>query len=105
LFGGVRSLGFIKLSPRTAETIIFFSFLILFEFFLVLADPHTENCEDAAPGIKFLLNAGSTQADCFSSISGLVLGFVPGPVSQARHIQAISKITTLQGVNIKFTTG
>jgi len=31
LFGGVLSLGFVKVSPRMAEGIIFFSFLILFE--------------------------------------------------------------------------
>jgi len=58
LFGGVLSLGFVKVSPRMAEGIIFFSFLILFEFLLVLADPYIENWSGGAPGIKLLFNAG-----------------------------------------------
>ena len=58
LFGGVLSLGFVKVSPRMAEGIIFFSFLILFEFFLVLADPYIDNWSGGAPGIKLLFNAG-----------------------------------------------
>ncbi|MBL4752951.1 MAG: tetratricopeptide repeat protein [Flavobacteriales bacterium] len=57
LFGGVLSLGFLKVSPRMAEGIIFFSFLILFEFLLVLADPSIEDWSGGAPGIKLLLNA------------------------------------------------
>ncbi len=58
LFGGVLSLGFVKVSPRMAEGIIFFSFLILFEFLLVLADPYIENWSGGAPGFKLLFNAG-----------------------------------------------
>ena len=58
LFGGVMSLGFVKVSARMAEGIIFFSFLILFEFLLVLADPYIENWSGGAPGIKLLFNAG-----------------------------------------------
>ena len=58
LFGGVLSLGFIKVSPRMAEGIIFFSFLILFEFLLVLADPYIDRWSGGAPGIKLLFNAG-----------------------------------------------
>ena len=58
LFGGVLSLGFINVSEKMAEGIIFFSFLILFEFLLVLADPYIENWSDGAPGIKLLFNAG-----------------------------------------------
>ena len=58
LFGGVLSLGFVKVSPRMAEGIIFFSFLILFEFLLVLADPYIDNWSSGAPGIKLLFNAG-----------------------------------------------
>jgi len=58
LFGGVLSLGFVKVSPRMAEGIIFFSFLILFEFLLVLADPYIEGWSEGAPGIKLLFNAG-----------------------------------------------
>jgi len=58
LFGGVLSLGFVKVSVRMAEGIIFFSFLILFEFLLVLADPYIDNWSSGAPGIKLLFNAG-----------------------------------------------
>jgi len=58
LFGGVLSLGFMKASPKMAEGIIFFSFLILFEFLLVLADPYIENWTGGAPGMKLLFNAG-----------------------------------------------
>ncbi len=58
LFGGVMSLGFVKVSPRMAEGIIFFSFLILFEFLLVLADPYIDNWSGGAPGFKLLFNAG-----------------------------------------------
>lgn len=58
LFGGVLALGFINVSERMAEGIIFFSFLILFEFLLVLADPYIEGWSGGAPGIKLLFNAG-----------------------------------------------
>ena len=58
LFGGVLSLGFVKVSPRMAEGIIFFSFLILFEFLLVLADPYIDGWSGGAPGFKLLFNAG-----------------------------------------------
>ncbi|PCH85167.1 MAG: hypothetical protein COB88_10410 [Flavobacteriales bacterium] len=58
LFGAVLALGFINVSERMAEGIIFFSFLILFEFFLVLADPYIEGWSGGAPGIKLLFNAG-----------------------------------------------
>ncbi|PCH91452.1 MAG: hypothetical protein COB85_09030 [Bacteroidetes bacterium] len=58
LFGGVLSIGFVNVSERMAEGIIFFSFLILFEFLLVLADPYIEGWSGGAPGIKLLFNAG-----------------------------------------------
>ena len=58
LFGGVLALGFINVSERMAEGIIFFSFLILFEFLLVLADPYIDGWSGGAPGIKLLFNAG-----------------------------------------------
>ena len=58
LFGGVLSLGYINVSDRMAEGVIFFSFLILFEFLLVLADPTIEKWSGGAPGIKLLFNAG-----------------------------------------------
>lgn len=58
LFSGILALGFINVSERMAEGIIFFSFLILFEFLLVLADPSIERWSGGAPGIKLLFNAG-----------------------------------------------
>ena len=58
LFGGVLFLGSVNLSERMAEGIIFFSFLILFEFLLVLADPYIDRWSGGAPGIKLLFNAG-----------------------------------------------
>ena len=58
VFGSVAGLGFIKVSPKVAEGLIFFSFLILFEFILVLADPYVETWTSGAPGYKLLFNAG-----------------------------------------------
>ncbi|PCH69325.1 MAG: hypothetical protein COC01_01575 [Bacteroidetes bacterium] len=58
LFGGVLMLGFVKIRPKDVEGIIFISFLILFEFVLVLADPHIEQYTGGAPGYKLLFNAG-----------------------------------------------
>ena len=58
LFGGVLALGFINVSEKMAEGVIFFSFLILFEFLLVLADPYIDNWSGGAPGFKLLFNAG-----------------------------------------------
>ncbi|MBL4655833.1 MAG: tetratricopeptide repeat protein, partial [Bacteroidia bacterium] len=57
LFGGVIALGFVKVSPRTADAIIFISFLILFEFILILVDPYIEEWTGGAPGYKLLFNA------------------------------------------------
>ena len=56
--GVVVMLGRLSLPERVAEGIIFFSFLILFEFLLVLADPYIDNWSGGAPGIKLLFNAG-----------------------------------------------
>ena len=53
----VAMLGRLSLPERVAEGIIFFSFLILFEFLLVLADPYIENWSGGAPGFKLLFNA------------------------------------------------
>ena len=53
----VAMLGRLSLPERIAEGIIFFSFLILFEFLLVLADPYIDNWSGGAPGIKLLFNA------------------------------------------------
>ena len=57
LFGVVLSLGFIKLSPTMAEGVIFFAFLILFEFLLVLGDPYVDSLTGGEPIYKLLLNA------------------------------------------------
>lgn len=54
----VAMLGRLSLPVRMAEGIIFFSFLILFEFLLVVADPYIENWSGGAPGFKLLFNAG-----------------------------------------------
>ncbi|PCH66208.1 MAG: hypothetical protein COC01_08665 [Bacteroidetes bacterium] len=58
LFGGVLMLGFVKVRPKDVEGIIFVSFLILFEFVLVLADPHIEQYTGGAPAYKLIFNAG-----------------------------------------------
>lgn len=56
-FGGVLSLGFIKVSPTIAEGVIFFAFLILFEFLLVLSDPFVDGLTNGEPMYKLLANA------------------------------------------------
>ncbi|MBL4578034.1 MAG: tetratricopeptide repeat protein [Flavobacteriales bacterium] len=56
--GLVAMLGKLSLPIKVAEGIIFFSFLILFEFLLVLADPYIEGWSGGAPGFKLLFNAG-----------------------------------------------
>lgn len=53
----VASLGFINISPKLADGLIFFAFLILFEFLLVLADPLVDTWADGAPGYKLLINS------------------------------------------------
>ncbi|MBL4625581.1 MAG: tetratricopeptide repeat protein [Flavobacteriales bacterium] len=57
VFGLILLLGFIKLSPAVAEGLIFFAFLILFEFLLVLADPYVDRWTGGEPMYKLLLNA------------------------------------------------
>ena len=57
LFGIVISLGFIKVSPNIAEGLIFFAFLILFEFILVFAEPYLENYTNGEPMYNLLANA------------------------------------------------
>ncbi|MBL4658691.1 MAG: tetratricopeptide repeat protein, partial [Flavobacteriales bacterium] len=56
--GLVAMLGRLSLPERVAEGLIFFAFLIFFEFVLVLADPYVENWTGGAPGLKLLINAG-----------------------------------------------
>jgi len=43
--------------PVLTEGLVFFVFLIFFEFLLVLADPYIENWSGGVPGIKLLFNA------------------------------------------------
>lgn len=57
VFGLVLSLGFISISPKFAEGLIFFAFLLLFEFLLVLSDPYIDNLTGGEPMYKLLLNA------------------------------------------------
>jgi tetratricopeptide (TPR) repeat protein len=57
LFGIVLSLGFIKVSPTIAEGIIFFAFLILFEFVLVFTEPYMEQYTNSEPMYNLLANS------------------------------------------------
>ena len=58
VFGLILTLTRVNVSVRLLEGLIFFSFLIFFEFLLVLADPYIENWSGGAPGFKLLFNAG-----------------------------------------------
>ena len=58
LGAGLLALGRFSIPIRIAEGLIFFSFLIFFEFVLLLADPYIEGWSGGAPGIKLLFNAG-----------------------------------------------
>ncbi|MFH1322034.1 MAG: tetratricopeptide repeat protein [Bacteroidota bacterium] len=57
LFIGVSMLGRLTLSVRWAEGIVFFTFLLFFEFTLVLLDPYIERFSAGAPAIKLAFNA------------------------------------------------
>jgi len=57
LFGIVLSLGFIKVSPNIAEGLIFFAFLILFEFVLVFSEPYLEQYTNDEPMYNLLANS------------------------------------------------
>jgi tetratricopeptide (TPR) repeat protein len=57
LFGIVLSLGFIKVSANVAEGLIFFAFLILFEFVLVFAEPYLEQYTNGEPMYNLAANA------------------------------------------------
>ncbi|MFH1322092.1 MAG: tetratricopeptide repeat protein [Bacteroidota bacterium] len=52
LEGGLRGV-----SPRLAEGLVFFTFLLFFEFTLVLLDPYIEQYSSGAPAIKLGFNA------------------------------------------------
>ena len=53
----VTLLGFVKVKPWVAEGIIFFVFLLFFEFLLVLLDPYMDNFTNGEPAYKLLINA------------------------------------------------
>ena len=57
LFTSVFMLGRISIPIRLAEGMIFFSFLLFFEFTLVLLDPYIEEYSSGAPVIKLGVNA------------------------------------------------
>jgi tetratricopeptide (TPR) repeat protein len=57
LFVGIMMLGFIKVSPSIAEGIIFFAFLILFEFVLVFTEPYMEQYTNGEPMYNLLANS------------------------------------------------
>lgn len=57
VFGGVLALGKVNISPKFAEGLIFFAFLIFFEFLLVLTDPYVDTLTNAEPMYKLLVNA------------------------------------------------
>lgn len=54
---GVFMSGKFRMSLRFAEGLIFFTFLLLFEFSLVLLDPYTESLSSGSPAIKLGINA------------------------------------------------
>jgi len=57
IFAGVFMLGRFSIPIRLAEGMIFFSFLLFFEFTLVLLDPYIEAYSSGAPAIKLGFNA------------------------------------------------
>ena len=57
LFSGIFMLGRFTIPIRLAGGMIFFSFLLLFEFTLVLLDPYIEQFSSGAPAIKLGFNA------------------------------------------------
>jgi tetratricopeptide (TPR) repeat protein len=57
VFGAVLGSGKFNISPKFAEGLIFFAFLIFFEFCLVLLDPLIDNWSSGEPIYKLLFNA------------------------------------------------
>ncbi|MBL4657402.1 MAG: tetratricopeptide repeat protein [Flavobacteriales bacterium] len=57
IFAGIFMLGRVSIPVRLAEGMIFFSFLLFFEFTLVLLDPYIEMYSSGAPAIKLGFNA------------------------------------------------
>lgn len=57
LFGFILGSSRFNINTRITEVMIFLSFLLFFEFLLVLLDPYIDSFSDGAPGIKLMLNA------------------------------------------------
>ena len=57
LAGLILTLGVIKVNERQAQGLIFLTFLIFFEFLLVILDPYVDDFSGGAPLIKLLVNA------------------------------------------------
>ena len=54
---GIVALGRVNIPTRVAEGLIFFTFLLFFEFLLVLLDPQIETYSGGEPAYKLLFNA------------------------------------------------
>lgn len=57
LMSALLLIGKIRINSKLSGGLIFLTFLILFEFLLVLADPYIESVTGGAPGLKLLCNA------------------------------------------------
>ncbi|MFH1322101.1 MAG: tetratricopeptide repeat protein [Bacteroidota bacterium] len=57
VFAGVFMLGKFSIPLRLAEGMIFFAFLLLFEFMLVMLDPYIDRYSGGEPAYKLLFNA------------------------------------------------
>ena len=57
LTAGIVMTGRVSIPVRLAEGLIFFTFLLFFEFTLVLLDPYIESYSSGAPAIKLSFNA------------------------------------------------
>ena len=58
LFVGISFMGYVRVSPRMAQGIIYLAILILFESSLVIADPYVENIANGEPAFKLIANVG-----------------------------------------------
>ena len=57
IFTAVFMIGKFSIPIKLAEGLIFFAFLLFFEFMLVMLDPYIEDYSNGAPAIKLLFNA------------------------------------------------
>lgn len=56
-FAAIFSFGFLKISPRLGQVLVFGSLLILFEFLLLLTDPYLDGITNGIPIYKLLANS------------------------------------------------